>query len=486
LIIGAGFGGLATALRLVQQSNTTTTTTTTTPSSSSSEAPLPPRIIVVDAKDTFTIGGLWQFVWNGRLTIEQVQFPLRDSFLYNHNHLTTTPVVDMRLNTIVESWDPYTKTVVVHPAAAAATTTTTSNDTNNNHTDDPSTTTSTATTVIQYDHIVVACGVVPDPNRIPGIEKHVNICTFTHVPRQQQEVQEFIDKCRRRRQQQQQLVEQQPQDTTPFPETENKEVTFVLAIGMVPYKCPVAPFEMTFLVEEVVQKHNLRDQARFIITCPTDWPMPRSTQSTFQQLLQQRNIEFWGQHKLTKIMNQNDDSASSSVLYFDNQTQLVADLIWAVHPLMAPAFVRSALPDQTKETGFVQLHNHITHTVTGVENTHVIGDCCHIPASPTVSVPKAGEFAWKMGLSVADTLLQRPTVYTDRFGKCLAELGFDKGVTVQSNFSAFCNQGGEPIVQAQEVENSEQDKIAWVNGYLEQIFGKHATLSLDMLRSSSP
>jgi NADH dehydrogenase FAD-containing subunit len=422
LIIGASFGGLGTALRLIENGGTKKF-----------------HVIVVDSHDWFSIGGLWQFVWNSRLNMDQITFDLKDAQL---------PGVDLRLNTTVASWNVKEKKVILQ-------------DDNGGGGEGGG----GASSSISYDHIVLACGVITEPNKIPGIENHINICTFDTVLRQKQEMQDFLKKAAA---------------ATATPE---KPATFVLAIGFCPYKCPVAPFEMTFLMEECARQVNLHSKARFVITCPINWPMPCTTKPPFEKAMKERGIEFMGHHEIERI----DDN---SVIHYKNGTTIAADLIWTVYPLAAPAFVRDALPEQTKANGFITIEEKTKNYVPGYEDqAYAVGDCCFVAAGQdeggTLSVPKAGEFAWKMGYSVADDLVQQKEPYTDRFGKCLAELGFDKGLTVESNFSNVCNHGGEPNVTAVSVEKSVKGKIAWVNGYLEQIFGKSKLLSLDDLQSAT-
>ena len=44
--------------------------------------------------------------------------------------------------------------------------------------------------------------------------------------------------------------------------------TFCLSISVNPYKCPPAPYELTFLAEEVLRKEGVRDNTKVVITAP--------------------------------------------------------------------------------------------------------------------------------------------------------------------------------------------------------------------------
>ena len=185
LIVGASFGGLGCARRLMETGAATNKVS---------------RHSCGKERRTFTIGGLWQFVWTHRLQLSDVEFPLSNANLAG---------IDVRLGNIIKKWNVVEKHIDM---------------------DDES--------ILPYDYIVMACGIVPDPTPIPGIERHVNICSFDTVARQQEEAQDLIHRAK----------------TSPQ--------TFVLAIGDVPYKCPPAPFELTFMLDEMLTKAQVREQCK--------------------------------------------------------------------------------------------------------------------------------------------------------------------------------------------------------------------------------
>lgn len=183
LIVGAGFGGLGCARQLVKNGATKDF-----------------NVILVEQKDFFSIGGTWQFVWNSRLEMEDTQWPLKKANL---------PGVDLRLGMTMSKWLPKEKKAVFADE-----------------------------TEIAYDHIVMSCGVIPDPTDVPGIEKTVDICTMNHVERQKKEIEDLVEKAK------------------------TEKVTFCLAISVNPYKCPPAPYELILLVDEYVRKAGVRDNVR--------------------------------------------------------------------------------------------------------------------------------------------------------------------------------------------------------------------------------
>ena len=183
LIIGAGFGGLGCARQFVKN-----------------DATKDFNIILVEKSEHFTIGGMWQFVWNSRLTLKETKFPLKKAIL---------PGIDLRTKTTVSKWLPQEKKVVLSNKKE-----------------------------IVYEHIVLSPGVVADPKDVPGIENHVNICSIDHAARQKKDLEDLVAKAK------------------------TDKVTFCLTISVNPYKCPPAPFELVLLADEYFRKAGVRDNVR--------------------------------------------------------------------------------------------------------------------------------------------------------------------------------------------------------------------------------
>ena len=184
------------------------------------------------------------------------------------------------------------------------------------------------------------------------------------------------------------------------------------------------------------------------------------------------------------------EKVENGTIYFTNGQRLEATLLWSVYPIRAPDFVREAIP--TNRKGFVTVQNKTTNTIPNLENAFVIGDCSSVSFMDKIAailpqsfdrpaLPKNGEFAWKMGVSVADALANKEQPIADRKGSCIAETGHDKGLRVTPDFSAVCSDPDvlEPTIVVEAVDRAEQGKLAWVNSYLFKIFGDKArTLGL--------
>mmetsp|Transcript_34670 Transcript_34670/g.84084 ORF Transcript_34670/g.84084 Transcript_34670/m.84084 type:complete len:405 (-) Transcript_34670:1630-2844(-) len=323
------------------------------------------------------------------------------------------PGIDMRTNTTVSKWTPQEKKVALQDGSE-----------------------------ISYDHIVLSPGAVSDPTNVPGIENFVNIASMDHVAKQKQDLEELVAKAK------------------------TEKVTFCLAISVAPYKCPPSPYELSFLVDEYVRKAGVRDNVRMVLTCPVDYSMPLPSKELVLGLLKEQNIEFINNKELEKV--------ESNLLHFKDGTDpLPFDVLWSIWPIRAPDFIQeSGLPINPK--GTITVDDKVTNTIAAnaAPGAHIIGDACRVPFQQA-GIPKAAEFAWKMGISVADAIAGNLHP-ADRAGQCAAEAGFGKGILVSPDFSDVCNdpENGKPNIGVELIEgDGTVRKVAWCNRYLQEICG---------------
>jgi NADH dehydrogenase FAD-containing subunit len=192
--------------------------------------------------------------------------------------------------------------------------------------------------------------------------------------------------------------------------------------------------------------------------------MPPNTKTIILGALKEQNVEFINQKELEKV-------EPNSLHFKDGSDPLAFDVLWGVWPIRAPDFVQeSGLPINPK--GTITVEDKVTNTIANAPGAHIIGDACRVPFGQAAGVPKAGEFAWKMGISVADAICgnRQPA---DRSGRCTAETGFGKGIILSPNFSDVCNspENGKPKVGIEKADDGTFQKVAWCNGYLKDIFG---------------
>jgi len=393
VIIGAGFGGLGCAHTLAALGETDVT--------------------VVDAKDWFTIGGCWQFVWTGRLPSEQAIWPLAEAKLAG---------VDVRLNTRVARLD-----VEAHQV----------------HLDDGS--------CLAYEQLVLSPGIVGDPASVSGQHAALDIFSFDSLPRQQAELAEFVAAAKA-----------------------GANPTLLVAICGVPYKCPVAPVEIVCLVDDALRTAGCREGARIVLSSPVEWPMPDPAKPVLTAKLTERGIDYLATKPLAKL--EPGEGGGCVATFVDGDT-LEASHCWAAYKQSAPTFVREA--GLTNERGFVPVDLQ-TNRVSGphAESAFCIGDCCTtmVGAKPH---PKAGEFAWQMGVAVAQQIAQQSEPLA-RKGACIVELGQGAGVLVAPDFTQVLADplNGKPSfsIVDREGPDGERQKTEWINGYIRTIFGEQARM----------
>ena len=101
---------------------------------------------VIDAKDWFTIGGAWQYVWSSRVSSHGAKWNIGEAQL---------PGVNLRLNTRVASIDLPGKCIKLLVA--------------DNDTDEET---------LNFDRLVLSPGVVGDASSVPGLDG-VRRCRLT-------------------------------------------------------------------------------------------------------------------------------------------------------------------------------------------------------------------------------------------------------------------------------------------------------------------
>ena len=147
VIVGAGFGGLGCAHTLAN--------------AVAKDAAR--SVVLVDAKDWFTIGGTWAYAWCGRVETSQTTWPLKDA-------APRLPGVDLRLNTTVLSVDIEKRTVTLSDAPGSP---------------------------VPYDALVLSPGIVGDASGIPGLGECVDMYAHDHLERQRRDIQRIAEEARR-------------------------------------------------------------------------------------------------------------------------------------------------------------------------------------------------------------------------------------------------------------------------------------------------
>jgi len=196
--------------------------------------------------------------------------------------------------------------------------------------------------------------------------------------------------------------------------------TLLIAIAAVPFKCPPAPYEYAFLVDDALRVRGVRDAVRLVLTTPEPQPMPvagKAVGDAVRGMLAERGIEYLPGHKPNAV-----DAANRRVTY-ENGAAIDYGLLAAVPPHRAPKVLRDAgLADAS---GFVPVDLGTFRAA--VPDVYAVGDVAAIRLPTGSPHPKAGVFAEGQALAVArrlaaEVLGEEPPSYLGR-GTCYVETG---------------------------------------------------------------
>ncbi len=207
----------------------------------------------------------------------------------------------------------------------------------------------------------------------------------------------------------------------------------IVAVSSLPYKCPAAPYEAAFLLEDAMRRRGLRERTRIEVFTPEPQPMPVAGPVLGQavtELMAQRDIDFHSNRPLASI------DPERRALVFQDGAREEFDLLAGVPPHRAPQAVKgSALAN---EAGWVPVDKHTMRT--RFENVYALGDATTITLSNGKPLPKAGVFAHAEALAVARSLAAQLSGGSgeefDGAGFCWMELGRGQAAFAAGNFYA--------------------------------------------------
>ena len=203
----------------------------------------------------------------------------------------------------------------------------------------------------------------------------------------------------------------------------------LIAIFDKPYKCPPAPYEAAFQLDDLYRERGIRQDVSIDILIPGPMPLPISEAVSIgiEQQLTRKQIALHKSHKVVEI----DYQAKQAVVA--NRTRYPYDLFLGVPIHRPPAVVlECALGDQ----GWIRVDPATMQT--RFERVWAMGDVVQIPIGD-FAVPKAGAFAEDAAATVAADILHtiRGQGEVDPFeaqGACYFEFGEGKVAEIAANF----------------------------------------------------
>jgi sulfide:quinone oxidoreductase len=258
---------------------------------------------------------------------------------------------------------------------------------------------------VPYDQLVIALGAEYAPEAVSGFAEHAHhMYDLDSAIRMRKAVEEF------------------------------EGGTVAIGVSRLPFKCPAAPYEMAFLLDDVFRRRGLRERVKIEFFTPEGAPLPAAgpeNGSKVLELLQERGIAYHPKRKLKEVV--------PGSLTFEEGASLTFDLLVCVPPHRAPKPVVDA--GLTDASGWVPVDPRTLQTK--LPDVFAIGDVTAL-ATPNGFVPllpKAGVFASGQGKVVAHnlavTILGRGSPHAwDGYGACFLEVARGKSAFMSGNFLA--------------------------------------------------
>ena len=272
--------------------------------------------------------------------------------------------------------------------------------------------------VLDYDHLVIASGTTPRPDQTPGMlgegwHKSVNeFYTFEGSLALRDNLASF------------------------------EGGRLVVHITELPFKCPVAPLEFTFLADDWLRQHGLRERTELVFVTPLDGAFTKPVASReLGRALEERDISLE-----TDFMVESVDQEAKVLRSYDER-EVPYDLLVTVPLNMGADFVeRSGLGD---ELNYVTVDKHtMQYLPQGGRSAHpeifALGDAANLPTS------KAGSVAHFSVEVFIDNLVElahgRPMTHSfDGHANCFVESGHGKGLLIDFNYDTEPLPGKYPI-----------------------------------------
>jgi sulfide:quinone oxidoreductase len=207
----------------------------------------------------------------------------------------------------------------------------------------------------------------------------------------------------------------------------------IVAVTSTPFKCPPAPTEAAFLMDDLLRKKGLRDKATISLVMPLPVPIPPSPDASKALLaaFEERGIE-WHPNMLVRALD-----PTRHVALFEDGTEMPYDLFLGVPVHRVPDVVAAS---GMTEDGWIPV-NPLT-MATRFPGVYAVGDVT------SVGTPKAGVFAEGQAVVAADGISalirgegEAPSY--DGRGICYVEFGDDKVAKVEAIFVADTPPRGE-------------------------------------------
>lgn len=202
----------------------------------------------------------------------------------------------------------------------------------------------------------------------------------------------------------------------------------VIAVGGIPYRCPPAPLEFAFLLEEWLHKRGLRQQTEIQYL----FPLPRvftieSVAEMVTPLLEERDIKY------TTFFNAESVDTERKIISSMEGEEVPYDLLVLIPPHRGAKMIEeSGLGD---EQGWIATDRH-TLSVKGQEHVYAIGDATDLPVSKSGSAAhfEAKALATRLIAKIRGEELTGDEGTYDGEVMCFLETGQNKATQLVFNY----------------------------------------------------
>lgn len=208
---------------------------------------------------------------------------------------------------------------------------------------------------VSYEYLVVAAGIQIDWNKIVGLEGNVGkngICSNYDF--------RYVDK------------------TWEFLKNTREGDTLIFTQPPMPIKCAGAPQKITYLAEDYLRKHGLKNKVKidFNLAGPGIFGVPKY-KAALEKVLAEKDLHPSYEHNLIEVR------ADEKIAIFEHKGEKIEkkyDFLHVVPPMSSPDFIKtSPIAD---EGGWVDVHKH-TLQHNKYPNIFSLGDCSSLPTSRT-------------------------------------------------------------------------------------------------------
>jgi sulfide:quinone oxidoreductase len=207
-----------------------------------------------------------------------------------------------------------------------------------------------------------------------------------------------------------------------------------VVISSLPFKCPAAPYEAAFLLDEYFQKRGIRPQTDVSVFTPEGLPIPATgpeNGKAVREMLEARNIRFNPEVQLVSV------DPNLKQLVFDKGRTESFDLLVYVPPHRGPKVVNES--NIGNEMGWIPVDG--TTLKTKYENVFAIGDVAAISLVSGKPLPRAGVFAHFEAEIVVENIVSNlaglpSSKEFDGHAFCFLEVGYGKAGLASGNFYA--------------------------------------------------